>query len=177
MEGGNEAELSATYGLPMGTWCVSRIQDFSFMFTGYIERNVQLSNNVINPTRALFNEDISAWDVSSATTMRGMFANAEAFNQNLSAWSTSKVTDMFGMFYTSSFNQDLSLWNVANVSEMGFMFYKAGSFNQTLCAWGEKITTNVKVGFMFLETASCPSQADPNLIANSPLGPFCQACN
>jgi hypothetical protein len=31
MEGGNAemAQLSATYGLPIGTWCVSNIQDFS----------------------------------------------------------------------------------------------------------------------------------------------------
>jgi hypothetical protein len=48
MEGGNAemAQLSATYGLPIGTWCVSKIQDFSLLFNG----------------AASFNFDISLWD-------------------------------------------------------------------------------------------------------------------
>ena len=32
------------------------------------------------------NQDISGWDVSSATRMESMFYNARAFNQNISTW-------------------------------------------------------------------------------------------
>jgi surface protein len=178
MEGSNEAELSATYGLPMGTWKVSGIQNFSFMFTGLIERN--LGSSAINLTRVNFNEDISAWDVSSATTMNFMFLYASSFNQNLSAWSTSKVTDMRAMFgRASSFNQDLSLWDVSKVSNMEGMFSGAGSFNDSLCLWKHKLRTDVSVANMFLDTA-CPNWEEndgtPNLTASQP-GPFCQACN
>jgi surface protein len=173
MEGGYTAELSATYGLPMGRWCVSGIQDFSFLFTGANERT--FNSDSLHPTRGSFDEDISAWDVSSATDMTAMFSGAEAFdqdlagwstsnvttmesmftltgafNQNLSAWSTSEVTNMQGMFYgASSFNKDLSLWNVTKVSKFGFMFLDAGSFNQNLCAWGGKLATNAQTFEIF----------------------------
>jgi len=40
-----------------------------------------------------YNEDLSGWDVSSATTMDQMFEEAEAFNADLSGWDVSNVTD------------------------------------------------------------------------------------
>jgi surface protein len=33
-----------------------------------------------------FNQDISGWDVSNVTDMKGMFLNTTAFNQDLSGW-------------------------------------------------------------------------------------------
>ena len=33
-----------------------------------------------------FNQDISAWNVSSVTNIRNMFDNADAFNQPLDSW-------------------------------------------------------------------------------------------
>ena len=38
-----------------------------------------------------FNRNISSWDMSSATDMRGMFDGARAFNQDLSSWNVDKV--------------------------------------------------------------------------------------
>ena len=35
-----------------------------------------------------FNQDVSAWDVSSVTDMKYMFIDASKFNQNLCAWRT-----------------------------------------------------------------------------------------
>ena len=40
-----------------------------------------------------FNQDISGWDVSNVTGMRGMFQSAAQFNQDLSGWDVSNVTD------------------------------------------------------------------------------------
>ena len=84
-----------------------------------------------------FNEDISRWDVSKVTTMRGMFACASAFNGNLSLWDVSNVTTMEGMFNgASAFNGNLSSWNVSNVTEMAAMFYEAKAFNKdTIKNW------------------------------------------
>ena len=33
-----------------------------------------------------FNQNISGWDVSNVTNMRGMFRGADAFNQDLNGW-------------------------------------------------------------------------------------------
>jgi surface protein len=127
MLGGDVAmsQLSATYGLPIGEWCVSGIQDFSELF--HADRN---------PLAASFNSDISLWDVSSGTAMDRMFRKAEDFDKDLSAWDVSSVLDMRGMFaWASSFDKDLSAWDVSKVSTMQEMFFVAGSFNQDLSSW------------------------------------------
>ena len=36
------------------------------------------------------------------------------FNQDISSWDVSNVTDMRGMFERSSFNQDISSWDVSS---------------------------------------------------------------
>ena len=41
-----------------------------------------------------FNGDLSAWDVSSVTSMYAMFIDASDFNGDLSAWDVSSVTKM-----------------------------------------------------------------------------------
>ena len=53
-----------------------------------------------------FNDDISAWDVSTVTNMFRMFFGAEAFNQDIGTWNVSSVTNLSKMFgYASAFNQ------------------------------------------------------------------------
>ena len=52
---------------------------------------------------------------------RTVFNNAKSFDQNLSAWKVSSVTDMRAMFSgAQAFNQDLSDWNVSSVTNMGY---------------------------------------------------------
>ena len=56
-----------------------------------------------------FNDDISRWETSNVTTMKGMFDNAHAFNGDLSRWDTSNVTTMIRMFCSAhAFNGDVS---------------------------------------------------------------------
>jgi hypothetical protein len=85
MQGGSSRLklLEQAYGLPMGTWCVSNIEDFSELF-----------NTGRNSRAISFNEDISAWDVSKVATMYIMFRGAVSFDQDLSSWNTSSVEDI-----------------------------------------------------------------------------------
>ena len=89
-----------------------------------------------------FNGDISEWDVSNVTNMKGMFSTdcafegTSRFNGDLSKWDVSRVTDMSFMFYQAcSFNGDISTWNVSNVKDMGSMFCGADIFNQDISGW------------------------------------------
>jgi surface protein len=71
---------------------------------------------------AIFNQDISGWDVSNVTHMNSMFQNASAFNRNISTWNVSNVMNMDSMFQNASaFNQNISSWNVSNVTNLSFM--------------------------------------------------------
>ena len=57
-----------------------------------------------------FNTDISKWDVSNVTSMKGMFSHSE-FNGDISNWNINKVNNMAYMFSGSKFNRDISNWN------------------------------------------------------------------
>jgi surface protein len=51
---------------------------------------------------ALFNQDISNWDVSSVTNMNSMFNNASSFkNTDISSWNFSSLTSATNMFVAS----------------------------------------------------------------------------
>ena len=75
--------------------------------------------------------EISNWNVSEVTCMRGLFRCQRDFNEDIQGWDTANVTDMARMLYgASSFNQPLEALNTANVTNMMCMLYGASSFNQ-----------------------------------------------
>ncbi|NBC66189.1 MAG: BspA family leucine-rich repeat surface protein, partial [Bacteroidetes bacterium] len=83
-----------------------------------------------------FNGDIGNWNVSTVTTMEGMFQGADKFNQNIGGWDVSNVTTMENMFlFARAFNQDIGAWDVSNVENMDSMFQDVNSFNQDIGEW------------------------------------------
>jgi len=82
-----DSVVSQMYGFPIGDWCVSEIEDFSYLFD---------SNR--NPAMANFNEDLTNWCTCSATDMSYMFAGARRFNGDVSSFVTAEVVNMQGMF-------------------------------------------------------------------------------
>lgn len=72
---------------------------------------------------------IGTWDVSRATDMSKLFANARFFNEDLNQWNTSSVTDMSYVFaFCSSFDGDLGNWDVSRVTDLSFAFHHATRF-------------------------------------------------
>jgi surface protein len=95
-----------------------------------------------------FNQDIGNWDVSNVSNMIGMFFDTN-FNQNIGNWNVSSVTTMGSMFRDSPFNQDIGNWDVSNVTVMGSMF-NSSSFNQDIGNWNVSNVTDM--GYMFRES-------------------------
>ena len=100
----------------------SQITDMSFLFE-----------------KALFNGDISQWNISKVTNISGMFFDS-SFNGDIFQWDVSSVTDMSQLFFLSKFNGDISHWDVSNVTDMHYMFTNS-TFNGDISQWN---ISNVK---------------------------------
>jgi surface protein len=163
------SNVAAIYGYPIGTWNVSLVVDFGFVFDA--DRNSMT---------AMFDDDLSGWDTSSAETMERMFAGATSFRGHISTWSTGRVKTMQGMckFLESGiamkssyvadryiaptthtvagadlFDGDLSSWDTRVVVDAGSMFQSALSFTgRGLIYWNTSSMTNMQA--MFNEAGS-----------------------
>jgi surface protein len=158
--------VARSYGWPIGVWDVSKIRDFSEVFSADTSGNAMR----VNSEAATFNEDISGWDVSSATTMHAMFAGALYFNQPLGNWDVSSVTEMVGMFANAeSFDQSLDDWDVSSVADMSSMFTRAVSFDQPLGNWDVSSVTEMSYMFYAAEGFDQPL-ADWNVSGVTSMG-------
>ena len=126
---------NSTFAYDITQWDVSAITDFSHIFRYMVN---------------LTDHDLSAWNVSNAISMAGMFSNCTNFNGNIGNWQVSKVISMASMFAeAAAFNQDLSSWDVSSVTDFSFMFYNAGNLNQSgLGSWN--VTSGANFQGMFL---------------------------
>lgn len=99
------------YNTPIGQWDVSRISNFTSVFSAL--RNPMMQYQFQN-------EDLSGWNTTNAVTMTQLFYGTEKWTSgNISKWITSNVIDMRETFARSSkFNEDLSLWDVSKVVNM-----------------------------------------------------------
>ena len=108
-------------------------------------------SNVFNQKYG-FNQDISSWDVSNVTNMKGMFYRATAFDDtyDISNWDVSNVTNMYRMFeHATSFNQNIGNWDISSVTDMRSMFKKATIFNQDISKWD--VSNVPKMTMMFMQ--------------------------
>ena len=76
---------------------------------------------------AVFNPDVSNWNVSKVTVMHYMFntCRGDAFNPDVSGWDVSNVENMLYMFSGckgAAFNPNVTNWNVSKVITMLAMF-------------------------------------------------------
>ncbi len=123
------------------------ITDMSYLFSNAPVRNV----GPYRPEEILFDPDISSWDVSNVTNMKGMFGTRDTseyvrvnFNKDISKWDLSKVNNVSFMFVNSRFNQPINSWDVSNVTDMSNMFFGAERFDQSLDTWDVSNVTSMK---------------------------------
>lgn len=130
--------------LNINDWDVSNVENMKGLFeSALFDDDISSWNvsNVVDMERMFFNnqsfnQDIGTWDVSNVVVMESMFFNNRSFNQDIGAWDVSSVSNMNNMFsYASTFNQDLNNWDVSSVRNMRAMFEEASSFNQNLDLW------------------------------------------
>ena len=75
------------------------------------------------------------WDVSNVTRMQGTFLNANV-GGDIGGWDTSSVTNFVQTFRNNStFNHDISNWNLSSATTINGMFLNAPAFNQDISTW------------------------------------------
>ena len=131
----NEAALHK-YG-KIEDWDVSQVTDLSYLFCvrqKEMEGDKHYKHCVLPDADDAreFNYDLSKWDTSRVTSMRGTFSFAQGFNQPIGKWRTSSVTDMDEMFSgkvsdqeATGFNQPIEHRDVSHVKTMERMFKDA----------------------------------------------------
>ncbi len=139
-------------------WGNSVWTDLTFAFRGVVD--LSLSEN-------------SAPNLSSVTSLVGMFGDATNFNSPLNHWDVSNVTDMGdtgegcgdGMFRNAtSFNQPLDTWDVSSVTDMQSMFCGASSFNESLNTWD--VSNVTEMSSMFYDATSFNQPLDTWNVSN-----------
>jgi surface protein len=149
-----DSAVALKHGWPIGIWDVSQIQDFSYLFSSSHDST---SAPRSNPCAMNFDEDLSGWDVSNATTMVSMFDGAETFNHPIGNWNVSKVPTMRFMFgHAMLFNQSLADWDVSSVRDMSYMFSSAKSFDQPLGDWDVSSVTDMQFMFLMADSFNQP---------------------
>lgn len=99
-------------------------------------------------TAGLFNRSLATWDTSNVTTMQEMFNGATSFNKPIGGWNVGKVTNFYQAFdHALAFNQPIGTWNTTSATTMGYMFNTAEQFNQDLSGWNTSSVTNMSLMF------------------------------
>lgn len=91
---------------PIEQWDVSRVENFDTMFCGGSSWSVE---GACSSNRQDVRFDLSRWDVSSATSMSGMFYGAEEMDFDVSRWNVQNVRILSSFSFSSTLSLQSSL--------------------------------------------------------------------
>lgn len=142
---------------PLGAWDTSQVTNFGEMFM----------------QAGAFNQDISGWNLTSATSTNVMFNGAQLFNNGSTGagdpkpmtassqhWQMNNLQNAGGMFSgASSFNQDIGNWNLSSVTNLDSMFDQASAFNQDISAW--RFPNAVSLNWLFANASAFNNGGQP----------------
>ncbi|SMG54307.1 surface protein, partial [Marivirga sericea] len=146
---------ASNFNQDVSAWDVSKVRTFQRMFLAadafdnggvaldWTTLGQSTNVNTISIDRmfsgaTIFNQDVSAWDVSKVNSFLGMFESATAFDNGGVAldWTTvgqspnvSTVRMNFMFNGAENFNQDVSAWDVSKVDNFVAMFVSASAFD------------------------------------------------
>ena len=133
-------------------WDTSSVLDFSYIFAmadPYSSPYWGLEGSWAGQER-IYN--VHSWDVSSATTLEGMFYNNPVMNDYVSSsefasWTVSNVQNMDYVFYGCSkfvgTTSGIDAWDTSQVTSMRNMFGDAVSFEGNLKSWDVSKVTDM----------------------------------
>jgi len=144
--------INAT-SITLNNFDTSRVRDMSQMFgsagtTGGWSANWFNCNRRNSLVKSL---DLSGFDTSNVTNMRGMFQCMPELEQlNISNFDTSRVTDMSLMFFGATKLTDLNVshFNTANVTNMSAMFHGQGNTTLDISNFNMSRVTNISRMFL-----------------------------
>ncbi|MDC3250174.1 BspA family leucine-rich repeat surface protein [bacterium] len=120
---------------------------FNYDISAWNVSSVTSMNSVFNRATS-FNQDVSSWNLSSVVSLASIFSDAEAFNQDIGSWDVNSVTNFNGVFGGAlRFNQDISSWDVSSATTMVGTFNGASLFNQPIGSWDVSSVTNMNSMF------------------------------
>jgi hypothetical protein len=169
-------------------WDTSQVTDLSFAFRNAALFDANLSEwNVENVVtmestfetavgfRGIGLED---WQTFSLTSLAHTFQDTWHFNADLSHWNVEKVKDLTSTFSSgSAFNSDLSLWQLTAVTSLVDTFRGASSFDQNLCSWAATLRgRKIEFSKTFSDT-KCPSTTLPDGKIDGDIGSLCHTCS
>jgi Mycoplasma protein of unknown function, DUF285 len=128
-----------------------------------------------------FNQDISGWNVASASFFLSMYG-AATLEETMclriaSTHSFASTSTHFHRFQNATaFNQDISNWDLSSAEDFTSMFEEASSFSQDLCPWNAHLPGYHGEGFYqtFLGT-QCP-RTDAVSKYSEPISYFSPLC-
>ena len=124
-------QLSSTAATNALSWNTVKVETFAHMFQN----------------APLFNQDVSGFITTAATTLEEMFSGAASFNSGDPPggstkpflWNTALVTNMASTFNGCyGFNQPVGSWITTDVTTMASMFNACTRFAQNLSTWDVK---------------------------------------